>query len=79
MTTHSPQARLDRLALHWNEAEIPRPSLDRWLAQFEADDQGIALRLLECIEMHSWARLLRNEATFASWLRICCCDCSNPR
>jgi len=59
MTTHSPQARLDQLASQWNEAEIPRPSLDRWLAQFEADDQGIALRLLECIEMHSWARLLR--------------------
>lgn len=59
MTNTSTQARLDQLASQWNEAEIPRPSLDRWLAQFEADDQSIALRLLECIEMHSWARLLR--------------------
>ena len=59
MTATTTQARLDQLAVQWNEAEIPRPSLDRWLAQFEADDYGIALRLLECIEMHSWARLLR--------------------
>lgn len=59
MTNTSTQARLDQLASQWNEAEIPRPSLDRWLTQFEADDQSIALRLLECIEMHSWARLLR--------------------
>lgn len=59
MSDTSTQARLDQLAVHWNEAEIPRPSLDRWLAQFEADDHSIALRLLECIEMHSWARLLR--------------------
>lgn len=59
MTANTTQARLDQLATHWNEAEIPRLSLDRWLAQFEADDHSIALRLLECIEMHSWARLLR--------------------
>lgn len=59
MTNNATEARLDRLALRWNEAEIPRPSLDRWLAQFDGEDHGIALRLLECIEMHSWARLLR--------------------
>lgn len=28
------QARLDELAEAWNEAEISRPSLGRWMAQF---------------------------------------------
>ena len=59
MTDNTTKARLDQLAVHWNEAEIPRPSLDRWLSQFDGEDHGIALRLLECIEMHSWSRLLR--------------------
>ena len=36
----------------WNEAEITRPSLGRWIEQFAAADQPIALRLLECMQMH---------------------------
>ena len=59
MTNNATEARLDQLAIQWNEAEIPRPSLNRWLNQFDGEDHGIALRLLECIEMHSWSRLLR--------------------
>ncbi|MFM7652402.1 MAG: hypothetical protein ACKO5M_05680, partial [Vulcanococcus sp.] len=51
--------RLDVLSEAWNEAEIARPSLGRWLAQFDAPDQPIALRLLECMQMHGWARLIR--------------------
>lgn len=51
--------RLDQLAEAWNEAEISRPSLGRWLDQFEADDQAIALKLLECMQVHGWARLIR--------------------
>ncbi len=51
--------RLDGLAEAWNEAEITRPSLDRWIEQFDAGDQPIALRLLECMQMHGWARLIR--------------------
>ena len=51
--------RLDVLSEAWNEAEIARPSLGRWLAQFDAADQPIALRLLECMQMHGWARLIR--------------------
>ena len=51
--------RLDQLAAAWNEAEISRPSLGRWLAQFEAGEQPIALRLLECMQVHGWARLIR--------------------
>ena len=51
--------RLDRLADAWNEAEIARPSLSRWIEQFSAEDQPIALRLLECMQMHGWARLIR--------------------
>lgn len=52
-------SRLDGLAEAWNEAEIARPSLGRWIEQFQADDQPIALRLLECMQMHGWARLIR--------------------
>jgi hypothetical protein len=52
-------SRLDQLAEAWNEAEIARPSLGRWIDQFAADDQAIALRLLECMQMHGWARLIR--------------------
>jgi len=51
--------RLDQLAEAWNEAEIARPSLGRWLAQFAAADQAIALKLLECMQVHGWARLIR--------------------
>ena len=51
--------RLDQLAEAWNEAEISRPSLRRWLEQFEAADQAIALKLLECMQVHGWARLIR--------------------
>ena len=51
--------RLDQLAEAWNEAEISRPSLGRWLAQFDAADQAIALQLLECMQVHGWARLIR--------------------
>ncbi|MFM7652610.1 MAG: hypothetical protein ACKO5M_06790, partial [Vulcanococcus sp.] len=52
-------SRLDELAEAWNEAEIARPSLGRWLEQFAPEDQPIALRLLECMQMHGWARLIR--------------------
>jgi len=52
-------ARLDQLAEAWNEAEIARPSLGRWIAQFAEADQAIALRLLECMQVHGWARLIR--------------------
>lgn len=51
--------RLDQLAEAWNEAEISRPSLGRWLDQFAQADQAIALRLLQCMEVHGWARLIR--------------------
>ena len=27
--------------------------------QFPVDDQPIAMRLLECMELHSWARMIR--------------------
>ena len=53
------QTRLDGLAEAWNEAEISRPSLGRWMAQFPEADQAIALRLLECMQVHGWARLIR--------------------
>ena len=53
------QARLDELAEAWNEAEIARPSLARWMAQFPEAEQAIALRLLECMQVHGWARLIR--------------------
>lgn len=52
-------SRLDTLADAWNEAEITRPSMGRWIEQFEPEDQPIALRLLECMQMHGWARLIR--------------------
>ena len=52
-------ARLDQLAEAWNEAEIARPSLGRWIEQFAEADQAIALRLLECMQVHGWARLIR--------------------
>ena len=51
--------KLDQLAEAWNEAEISRPSLGRWIEQFPAEDQAIALRLLECMQVHGWARLIR--------------------
>ena len=57
--TDSLQAQLDQLAEAWNEAEISRPSLSRWMGQFEASDQAIALRLLTCMQVHGWARLIR--------------------
>lgn len=53
------QPKLDQLAEAWNEAEISRPSLGRWMAQFAASDQEVALRLLECMQVHGWARLIR--------------------
>lgn len=53
------QTRLDELADAWNEAEISRPSLERWIAQFSEADQAIALRLLDCMQVHGWARLIR--------------------
>jgi hypothetical protein len=51
--------KLDQLAEAWNEAEIERPSLGRWIDQFDAGDQAIALRLLDCMQVHGWARLIR--------------------
>jgi len=51
--------RLDELAEAWSEAEISRPSLGRWIGQFDAAEQPIALRLLQCMQMHGWARLIR--------------------
>lgn len=51
--------KLDQLAEAWNEAEISRPSLGKWLGQFPKADQAIALRLLECMQVHGWARLIR--------------------
>ena len=57
--TDSLQCKLDQLAEAWNEAEISRPSLGRWIEQFAPADQGIALRLLDCMQVHGWARLIR--------------------
>jgi len=57
--TVSLSGKLDHLAEAWNEAEISRPSLGRWIEQFEAADQAIGLRLLECMQVHGWARLIR--------------------
>ena len=57
---HAPlPSKLDALAEAWNEAEIARPSLGCWIEQFPVSDQPIALRLLECMQMHGWARLIR--------------------
>lgn len=53
------RSRLDQLVAAWKEAEISRSSLLRWMEQFGAEDQAIALRLLECMQMHGWARLIR--------------------
>jgi hypothetical protein len=61
--------KLDQLAEAWNEAEISRPSLGRWIEQFPAADQSIALRLLECMQVHGWARLIRECRLLHS--RIC--------
>lgn len=58
-TAHQLEGQLDQLAEAWNEAEIARPSLDRWIGQFAASDQPIALRLLQCMQVHGWARLIR--------------------
>jgi len=44
--------RLDALAEAWDEAEISRPSKSRWIEPFAPKDQTIALRLLECMQMH---------------------------
>ena len=52
-------SRLDQLADGWNEAEISRASLGRWIDQFQPQEQPIALKLLECMEVHGWARLIR--------------------
>ena len=50
---------LERLSNSWNEPEINLTAIERWLGQFPVDDQPIAIRLLECMELHSWARMLR--------------------
>ena len=65
----SQQSRLDQLADAWNEAEISRPSLQRWIDQFQPEEQPIALKLLECMEVHGWARLIRECRVLHS--RIC--------
>jgi hypothetical protein len=57
--TDSLQRKLDQLAEAWNEAEISRPSLGRWIAQFEPSDQKDAHRLLDSMQEHGWARLIR--------------------
>ena len=51
--------RLRRLAEAWNEAEISESAIHRWMDQFPVDDQPIAMRLLECMDLHSWARMIR--------------------
>ena len=51
--------RLDQLTDDWNEAEISRPSLQRWMDQLPNEDHAIALRLLECMEFHGYSRLVR--------------------
>ena len=43
----------------WNEPEISLSAIQRWLTQFPTEDQAIAIRLLECMELHSWTRMLR--------------------
>jgi hypothetical protein len=50
---------LQSLSHAWNEPEISLSAIQRWLTQFPAEDQAIAIRLLECMELHSWARMLR--------------------
>jgi hypothetical protein len=51
--------RLDQLTEDWNEAEISRPSLQRWMDQLPNEDHAIALRLMECMEFHGYFRLVR--------------------
>ena len=50
---------IETLSARWNEPEISSSSVLHWLEQFEASDHAIALKLLDCMEMHSWARLIR--------------------
>ena len=50
---------IEGLSQRWNEPEIASASLLHWLEQFEPDHHPIALRLLDCMEMHGWARLIR--------------------
>ncbi len=50
---------LEHLSNAWNEPEINLTAIKRWLEQFPVNDQPIAIRLLECMELHSWARMLR--------------------
>ena len=57
MQSTAPQ--LERLSNAWNEPEINLTAIKRWVGQFPVDDQPIAIRLLECMELHSWARMLR--------------------
>jgi len=56
---NSPNSRLDSLETKWNEAEISKSSLNRWIQLIPQEEHDIAMRLLECIEMHGWSRLLR--------------------
>jgi hypothetical protein len=51
--------RLQKLVGDWNEAEINRTSLDRWIQRIPEHEHSIAVRLLECIQVHGWSRLLR--------------------
>jgi hypothetical protein len=51
--------RPDQLTENWNEAEISRPSLQRWMDHLPNEDHAIALRLMECMEFHGYFRLVR--------------------
>ena len=53
------EQRIRRLADSWNEAEISESAIHRWMEQFPSDDQPTAIQLLECMELHSWARMIR--------------------
>ena len=53
------EQRLRGLADAWNEAEISDSAIRLWLEQFPAGEQPTAIRLLECMELHSWARMIR--------------------
>lgn len=60
--------KLDQLAEAWNAAEIARPSLGRWIDQFDAGDQAIALRLLDCCTNGSaptWSRTVLTPSVAA--------------
>ena len=50
---------IEGLSQRWNEPEIANASLLHWLEQFEPGDHPSALQLLDCMEMHGWARLIR--------------------